>query len=52
MSEVGQKEILTQKHVIQFFRDGLGYDYLGNWKDRPDNTEQRTLQLVDGPADR
>ena len=37
MSSVGQREILTQKHVIELFTDELGYDYLGDWKDRPDN---------------
>jgi type I restriction enzyme R subunit len=35
---VGQKEIATQKHVIQWFTDKLKYDYLGNWKDRPNNS--------------
>jgi len=38
MSTVGQKEILTQKHVVRFFKDGLGYTYLGNWKDRDGNS--------------
>ena len=38
MSTDGQKEILTQKHVIRFFQDELGYKYLGHWKDRPDNS--------------
>lgn len=28
MSNVGQKEIMPQKHVIQFFTDELGYEYL------------------------
>ena len=37
MSELGQPEIVTQGHVIASFRDSLGYGYLGNWKDRPDN---------------
>jgi type I restriction enzyme R subunit len=34
MSNVSQKEILTQKHVIRFFQDKLDYDYLGDWRDR------------------
>jgi type I restriction enzyme R subunit len=38
MSKVGQKEILTQKHVVQFFKDTLGYAYLGDWKDRDGNS--------------
>ena len=37
MSELGQPEIQTQRRVIAFFRDSLGYAYLGNWKDRSDN---------------
>ena len=27
MSNVGQKEILTQKHVVRFFQDELGYEW-------------------------
>jgi type I restriction enzyme R subunit len=38
LSTVGQREILTQQHVVQFFRDTLDYDYLGNWKDRDGNS--------------
>ena len=38
MTELGQPEIVTQRRVIAFFRDSLGYVYLGNWKDRPDNS--------------
>ena len=37
MSTVGQREILTQKRVIAFFKDALGYTYLGNWQDRDNN---------------
>ena len=37
MSKVGQREILTQKRVIAFFKDALGYAYLGNWQDRDNN---------------
>ena len=37
MSTIGQREILTQRRVIAFFRDALGYAYLGHWKDRSDN---------------
>ena len=38
MDTVGQPEIVTQERVIAFFRDSLGYVYLGNWKDRLDNS--------------
>lgn len=37
MSAVGQREILTQRCVFAFFKDALGYAYLGHWKDRADN---------------
>ena len=37
MSTVGQHERETQRRVIEFFRDSLGYSYLGNWRDRADN---------------
>ncbi len=37
MSMVGQREILTQRCVVGFFKDALGYAYLGHWKDRADN---------------
>ena len=38
MSTIGQREIFTQRRVIAFFRDALGYAYLGHWKDRPNNS--------------
>jgi type I restriction enzyme R subunit len=38
MSTVGQRELLTQKRVVAFFKDALGYVYLGHWKDRLDNS--------------
>ncbi len=37
MSKVGQREIQTQRRVVAFFRDALGYRYLGHWQDRPGN---------------
>ena len=45
MSMVGEREIRTQRRVIAFFRDALGYAYLGNWQDRPGNrnVERRLL---------
>ena len=38
MSTVGQREIFTQRRVIAYFQDALGYAYLGHWKDRPNNS--------------
>ena len=36
--EVGQIERKTQARVVKLFRDTLGYTYLGNWEDRPNNS--------------
>lgn len=47
MSPVGQKEIKTQKEVIQFFVDKLGYDYLGEWKSRVGNSNVEEEYLTD-----
>ena len=38
MSTVGQSEFTTQTKVIAFLRDVLGYFYLGNWKERANNS--------------
>ena len=45
MSMVGEREICTQRRVIAFFRDSLGYAYFGNWQDRAGNrnVERRLL---------
>lgn len=37
MSTVGQIERATQKRVVKLFTQTLGYDYLGNWHERPNN---------------
>ena len=33
MNTVGEREIHTQERVIAFFKDVLGYTYLGNWQE-------------------
>lgn len=38
MSNVGQPERKTQDRVIELFRESLGYEYLGNWARRPENS--------------
>jgi len=45
MSTIGQPERETQNRVIVLFRDELGYRYLSDWTDRPDNSniEERLL---------
>jgi hypothetical protein len=35
---IGEKERKTQNRVILLFQKKLKYDYLGNWEDRPDNS--------------
>lgn len=47
MSEVGQKERLTQNRLITFFKSQLGYYYLGNWEKRENNRSIETDLLVD-----
>jgi len=37
MSTVGQRERKTQQRVVKLFRDTLGYEYLGDWSEEPDN---------------
>ena len=37
MSAVGQIEKKTQQRVVRLFQESLGYDYLGDWKDREGN---------------
>ena len=37
MTTVGELEIRTQRRVIDHFRHRLGYTYLGDWKERPNN---------------
>ncbi|MFP3980369.1 MAG: type I restriction endonuclease subunit R [Desulfobacterales bacterium] len=47
MSKVGQLESLTQQQVLRFFRDQLGYRYLGDWKDRNGNSNVENELLRD-----
>ena len=47
MSTVGERELRTQLRVVEFFRDALGYAYLGHWKNRPDNGNVERALLAD-----
>ena len=38
MNSIGQSERATQDRVIALFQDELAYDFLGDWTDRPDNS--------------
>ena len=38
MTDVGQRERITQNRVVKMFRETLGYGYLGNWEYRQGNS--------------
>lgn len=42
MSIVGAKERITQNRIVQLFQQQLNYDYLGDWKDRANNSNIET----------
>lgn len=46
-SNVGQRERQTQQQVLRHFVSGLGYRYLGDWKDRADNRNIEPALLRD-----
>ena len=47
MNGVGTAERETQNRVIALFRDELGYRYLGDWTDRPSNSNIEEGLLTD-----
>ncbi len=47
MSTIGKAERITQNRVIALFRDELGYRYVGDWGDRPDNSNIEEELLKD-----
>ena len=47
MNSVGQYEHETQRRVIEFFTNALGYRYLGNWQDRAGNSNIEEDLLAD-----
>lgn len=45
MTLVGQRERMTQDRVVELLSEQLGYDYLGDWKDRVNsNVEEELLR--------
>ena len=40
MGRVGQRKPVTQRHVVAFVQDTLGYVYLGHWKDCDSNSKK------------
>ncbi|MBP3089119.1 HsdR family type I site-specific deoxyribonuclease [Corynebacterium sp. sy017] len=43
MNKVGQKEIVTQGKVINLLTQNLGYEYLGDWRDRDNSNILESL---------
>lgn len=51
ITDIGKPEVVTQNRVLSLFRNELGYRYLGDWTDRPDNSnieEGATHSLAKG----
>lgn len=46
MNQVGQRERQTQNRVVQLFQQQLNYRYLGDWKDRTNNSNIETAILT------
>ena len=45
MSRLSQPELMTQKRLIELFRSLMGYDYLGDWRDRDKNSNIEEASL-------
>ncbi|MDT9841652.1 hypothetical protein RUW57_23715 [Escherichia coli] len=45
MSNVGQRERMTQQRIVELFQTDLGYRYLGNWEYR-DNNKNIEVELT------
>jgi len=45
MVSVGQIEKKTQDRIIKFFKDYLGYNYLGDWTERENNNVEEELLI-------
>jgi len=46
MSDIGKPERVTQNRILALFHDKLGYRYLGDWSDRPGNSNIEEDLLV------
>jgi type I restriction enzyme R subunit len=46
MPDVGQIERKTQERLVEFFSKKLGYEYLGNWETRENNSNIEEELLI------
>lgn len=46
MNDIGKPERATQNRIVKLFREQLGYTYLGNLEDKPDNSNIEVPQLT------
>lgn len=46
MDDIGKPERATQNRIVKLFRGQLGYTYLGNLEDKPDNSNIEVPQLT------
>ena len=46
MNHIAKPESATKARVLQLFENDLGYDYLGDWSDRPGNSNIETDLLT------
>lgn len=47
MSKIGQIERITQNRIVKLFQTQLGYNYLGNWEERENNSNIEVELLND-----
>ncbi len=52
MSDIGKSERATQERVINLFKNELGYEYVGDWRDRAANSNIEENLLADHLKDR
>ena len=46
MNHIAKPESATQARVLQLFQNDLGYEYLGDWSERPGNSNIETDVLT------
>ncbi|MDR2384943.1 MAG: HsdR family type I site-specific deoxyribonuclease [Tannerella sp.] len=46
-TQIGQREIATQKQLISLFKNRLGYTYLGDWHERESNSNVEAELLTE-----